>query len=266
MEIRATKTKEGLVLSGQLPLDLENAHSLEIYPLRDGAYLLTVKGFLDEMHGFPVSPGSALAESEMEVIRKLSAVRFEKRIPSEVDRMLSAPERKVLSALVEKKLITVFRSGKYGKEGVYNITDGVYPMARGMPSGASVQMAQIKPAQQESKAQPSANMPDALSKKGWMVLENENEARSLSDTASALVKNGDVIGIRAFDRKYYFISKSFLEKWEGRICGSLAKGNKTADELSDELGIEPDGCRAILYNLCDEGAVLEKQKGKFASA
>jgi hypothetical protein len=99
-----------------------------------------------------------------------------------------------------------------------------------------------------------------------MILDNEQDARRLSDALPGLVKAGEVFGVRAFDGKYYLVSKEFAGKWEGKVRSSLSQSDKTPESLSSEIGMPPDGCRALLYHLCDIGEVLEKQKGKFASA
>ena len=263
MEIKITKAKDGVLLSGRLPPQIENADSLEIFPLRDGMFILVPSEVLEKASGREnAGTPAGLEKAEMEVIRKLSSVRFERRIPSEMEKMLSAPERLVLGRLVARKLVTVFRSSKYGKEGVYNITDGVYPLVR--REGEAAQTKPPQPAQMTQQAKPG--MPSHLASEGWMVLENDEEARRLSESASHLVKSGEILGTRAFDRKYYFISKSFLAAWEKKLNAALAKGDRNADELAEELGIAPDGCRAMVYNLCERGELLEKQKGKFARA
>ncbi|MCX6769177.1 MAG: hypothetical protein NT051_00660 [Candidatus Micrarchaeota archaeon] len=263
MEIKVIKAKDGVLLSGRLPSQIENADSLEIFPLRDGMFILVPKEILEKASGreeaeMPVG----LDRVEIEVIRKLSSVRFERRIPSEMEKLLSVPERLVLGKLVARKLVTVFRSSKYGKEGVYNITDGVYPLVR--REGEAAQTKPPQPVQTSQQAKPG--MPPHLASEGWMVLENDEEARRLSETSAHLVKSGEIMGTRAFDRKYYFISKSFLIAWEKKLDALLAKGDRNADELAEELGIAPDGCRAMVYNLCERGELLEKQKGKFARA
>jgi DNA-directed RNA polymerase subunit N (RpoN/RPB10) len=72
--------------------------------------------------------------------------------------------------------------------------------------------------------------------------------------------------MRAFDMKYYFVTKRFSEEWEKKVQLSLAKSDKTPEEIAGELGMEALGCRALLYHLCESGEVMEKHKGKFARA
>ena len=44
MEVKVQKTKDGAELSGSLPPEIANAASLELFLLRDGIYLLSIKG------------------------------------------------------------------------------------------------------------------------------------------------------------------------------------------------------------------------------
>ena len=249
------KTAKGVSLEGSVPQGILDAPCVEIFPLRDGAYLLAVKGFLNHA-SVPAQMANApqLPEPERALLKKLLAIRFEKRTPAEVDRTLSAKERETLSLLLKKKVVTVFQSPKY-KDGVYNVSDAAYGQAREAPAQPSAGPAHAAP--------PAPNDPLF---RGWLTLENEGEARYLSNALADRIKAGEVSGLRAFDRKYYFIRKDFAEKWQPRFQTALEKGNRTADELAREVGLDPEGCRAVLLHLCEAGELLEKSKGKFALA
>ncbi len=241
MELKVQKTKDGIELAGSLPADIANADSLEVFPLRDGAYLFTVRGFVDSARA---AAPSALEDAETALLKKLLAVRFEKRTPADVDRTLSSEERELLSSLLKKKIVTIFRSKKY-ERGVYNVSDAAFGLARGAP------------------APPAEN--DPLSK-GYLVLESEGEARHLSNSLADRIKAGEISGLRAFDRKYYFIRKSFANEWQPKILSALEKGDKTAEELSREIRLDAVGCQALLLHMSEAGELLEKSKGKFALA
>lgn len=237
------KTQGGIELSGSLPSEISGADAVEIFPLRDGTYLLAVKGAIDRQRSASVPQG--LSSEEKALLKKLLAIRFERRTPDEVDSVLSAKERAMLGSLLEKKAVTVFRSEKYPK-GVYNVSDAIYGQARDAP----VQAAPVH---------------DPLAR-GFLVLENEGDARQLSSAVAERIKAGEVAGLRSFDRKYYFIRKDFaLAQWP-KIMSALEKGDKTAEELSRMIGLPPEACLAILLHMAEEGELLEKNKGKFALA
>ena len=117
MEVKVKKTKEGAELLGSLPPEIANASSLEVFPLRDGIYLLSIKGAIGAQKA-----AGPLSEQERALVKKLLAIKFEKRTPNEVDKTLSSQERATLASLVEKKVVNVFRSSKY-ENGVYNVSE-----------------------------------------------------------------------------------------------------------------------------------------------
>ena len=259
MEVKAQKTKGGLELLGSLPDEMANAASLEIFPLRDGLYLVSAKGAIDRARG-AIGAALELTEQERQLVKKLLAIKFEKRTPADVDRTLSSQEKATLSALMQRKVVNVFRSGKY-ESGVYNVSDAIFGHSRdaaGAPQNATAGKATAAPAAPQRASDPLA--------KGWLVLDNEGDARMLSGALSDRIKSGDVSGLRAFDRKYYYTRKDFADRWQPKLLKALEKGDKTAEELSREVGLDAEGCRALLLHMGEGGELLEKSKGKFALA
>ena len=256
MEVKVRKTKEGAELSGSLPSEIANASTLEVFPLRDGIYLVSIKGAIGGQKA-----AGPLSEQERALVKKLLAIKFEKRTPAEVDKTLSSQEKATLASLVEKKVVNVFRSGKY-ENGVYNVSDIVFGQARevaGLPQQADAPST-------GSKVAPAARPAYDPLAKGFLVLENEGDARQLSSALAERIKDGEVSGLRAFDRKYYYIKKSFAEQWQPKIQTLLEKGDKTAEEVAKGIGLDVDGCRALLLHMSEAGELLEKSKGKFALA
>ena len=281
MEVKVQKTKDGVELLGSVPADIANAASLEIFPLRDGMYLICLKGALGRMGG-AITDAGALSEPELALVKKLLAIKFERRTPTEVDKTLSIPEKATLASLMARKLVNVFRSEKYEK-GVYNVSDTVFGQTRdvlpvhaaGAEAGnrdvrsvASAAMVKSGAPMQQRTTTTTASQPPAHDPlaKGYLVLENEGDARALSSALGEKIKTGDASGLRAFDRKYYFIKKSFAEEWQPKIQALLEKGDKTAEEVAREIGLNVEGCRALLLHMSEGGELLEKSKGKFALA
>jgi hypothetical protein len=249
--LNVKKAREGVLLEGSVPSEIAGAEAVELFSLRDGIYLLSIVGRLEHAKGSPANAGQ-FSEAESALLKKLLAVKFEKRTPDEVDRALLPHERDVLSTLMKKKIVTIFRSQKYSR-GVYNVSDAAFGQAR----HASV----LPP--QNAPITPSAH--DPLSR-GWLMLENEGEARELSNAMAGRIKAGAAYGLRAFDRKYYLVSKEFADEWQPRLRAALEKGSKTAMELGSEVGLEEQGCQALLLHMCEQGELLEKNRGKFALA
>ncbi len=281
VEIKAAKTKDGLLLSGALPNELAASPSFDIFTLRDGFYLVSLKGAPEGTarlsHGSGTAGGAAnLSENEKELVRKLLTVRFEKRTPPEMGRLLSKGEQETLNTLIQRKLVHIFHGGKYEKDGVYNVSDFAFnavrePSAPAMPSSAS-QFAQTPPQQpMQSGMSPSPiplsiSSPAHLETHGWMVLENDNDARNFGAAAQDKVKSGEIRGVRAFDMKYYFVKRGFCDEWEGKVQSALSKSEKSSVEIAESAGMDPEGCRALLFHMCDSGEAMEKHRGKFTKA
>ena len=248
VEAKITRAKDGLLLSGELPPGLADSGAVEIFPLRDGACLLLAKGMLPPLQsGGEGAP--RLDASEALLLRKLLSVRFESRIPAQVDRTLSHEEKTILSSLLKKGLVSVFHGRKYGASGVYNVSDKAFSLVR------------------EPVAAHAASSPaELLEQQGYLVVEGEGEAKALGNALSEKIKSGEVAGLRAFDRKCYFLKKSYLDQAGAKLLSCLWKSPKGEQEVAKEAGLPLEGCRAVLLHLCESGEALEKAPGKFARA
>ncbi|MEM4554442.1 MAG: hypothetical protein QXT25_01160 [Candidatus Anstonellaceae archaeon] len=247
MEIKISKTKEGFAISGSLPPEFSSYSEFELFPLKEGAYLLLAKGFI-ENKGKPAS-AAAFSEQEKEVLRKLLNVRFEKRTPKEIGKVLTAQEQKVLSGLMEKKIVHIFKDQRY-PEGVYSVAEAAFNAVK------------------DQQPQPKEALTPAqhFEKHGWVVVEEEAQARALANNYAEQMKSGQIRGTRSFDKKFYFISRQFYQSWEKKALLALSKNEKSAEEVSAEIGLPADACRCILVHLCEDGEVMEKQKGKYSKA
>lgn len=256
-ELKVSRTKDGVLLSGSMPAELAAASSIEIIPLRDGSFLVTPKTVQ--------KVSNLLNEKEKGVVRKLLSVRFDQRTPQQISGILSREEKETLESLMKRKIVHLFKEGKYSKEGVYSVSDFAFHQAREEKMGEGNQVHQAG-RQMPSQSPPPISSPEHLEKLGWMVLETEQEAKNFSNSFPEKVRSGAVHGVRAFDRKYYFVTSQFVLLWEKKISALLTKSEKTAEEIASELALSPEGCSCLLFHLCENGDVLEKHKGKFAKA
>lgn len=257
-----------------LPAEIAEASSLEIYPLRDGAFIAIPAGMIE---GVKYARKGALTDGEKAVVKKLAAVRFEKRTPEEVGKELSGDEKGILDGLMKKGLVVFFHKGKYEGKGVYNISDAAFREVREgaqaavQPNlGAERQASAQLSAGARQAAQPAARIPPSspahLGSHGWMVLEGEADARNFAGSFAERIRLGEIRGMRAFDGRYYLITRAFAEKWETPVITALSKSAKGAEEIGKEIGMAPEGCRAILTHLCESGEAMERQRGKFVRA
>ncbi|MCX8175369.1 MAG: hypothetical protein N3E51_04140 [Candidatus Micrarchaeota archaeon] len=253
-QARASRTKDGVLLSGPLPQEFLCASCFEVVRLRDGSFLLTPQKEAKK----PQAP--QFDEAEKALLRKLLSIRFEKRIPAQVNRQLSREELKTLDRLMAKKAVQILWGGKYAKDGVYNLSEFAFHLVR------------QKETQPQTGEPPTAPPPAPLSaleqleKFGWMVAESEEQARKLSAELAEQIRSGKIRGLRAFDRKFYFVSQRFREAWEKKVFAALSKGEKSAEQIGEEIGLSAEAARCLLLHLCESGELLEKRRGMFARA
>ncbi len=104
-----------------------------------------------------------------------------------------------------------------------------------------------------------------LEKDGYMVIANEGEARMVNDKLKRAGLDKMVKGVRGFDRKFYLIMMEKLNDIEGNIIKALEK-EKVLDDLSKELKISKDLCKAAIEVLREDGTVIEKKRELYVSA
>src|SRR3989344_2253975 len=252
-EIKVARTKDGILLSGNLPPELLSSSSVEVIQLRDGSFLVTPKAA-------QMGAGGLLSDKEKAVVRKLLSVRFDKRTPQQIGGLLSKDESSTLESLMKRKIVHLFKEGKYSHEGVYSVSDFAFHQSRGDDNREK------QPISQRTAAPVPISSPEHLEKFGWMVLETDSDARNFSNAFPEKIRSGAVKGIRAFDRKFYFVTPQFVMLWEKKINSALGKGEKTAEEMANEIGLTAEGARCLLLHLCESGELLEKHRGKFAKA
>jgi len=150
-----------LQIPDELAGSLSNCKELEIFPLKDGFYLLT-SGMIagtsapsvpngtkkeekeqkkETTENTPhsvtqsTSPQSAssvsLTPAERKVLHGLLTIQFKDRTPEHVKETFNPNELAVLKELEKKKYVTVFYGTKYKDTGVYNIDNEVYPLLKG---------------------------------------------------------------------------------------------------------------------------------------
>ncbi len=283
----------------ELPEVMRNHDELELYQLKEGYYLIALPlktGDKEAEHGKITNEAKsaggagekrpAIKEDERALLKKLLAIRFENRTPEQVGKALSKDEMVTLSELETRGLVNVFRGNKY-KDGVYNINDSIYPMlfssnqgnanpqngektnspatlAASAPytnsnsyggSGASVRAPVQSPG-------PSASIA-TLNSQGFLVVNDRNEERNLSEALAPRMKSGNVLGVMGFDGKLYIVTREYFSKAESRISPAL-KDDMTVDAIAQAGNLEPDGCRAVLRIMAENGDVIERRKGVFA--
>lgn len=196
-----------------------------------------------------------LNDEELAVLRKLERYRFVERIPEIVDKSLTQREAEVLASLIKKGFVTVFKSKKY-KKGVYNIADDIFTAAR-----KKTAMEKKKSGCEERKTE---QCKDPLERNGYLIVEKEEEAKEISKKLEERIRNGEIRGVRGFDKKFYVVMSDFLAKMRVEINRVLKEKPSTVEEIASKVGTANEAVRAILEIMREEGEVVEKKKGMYA--
>lgn len=236
----------------------------------------------------PAAESAGVDSKELAILQKLDTLRYSDRTKDKVNAMLSAEERQTLQGLVRKKFVELFKKSNE-QEFKYSITKSIYNMflygkrpratAPGAPAprppvavaapaaSSSYKAAEVgRPKPWEQKLGGSSAYTNLLESKGFVVLQNETDASNLSAAMEESIRHGLVLGTRAFNKKFYIATRSFISKNTPALMGSLGEKGRSVEELSKETGIEEDGIRAILYIMSESGDVTELRRDIFRLA
>lgn len=238
----------------EIPSDLAASAEAELFQLRDGFYLLSVPL---ESHGKPPnSASSGISEAERQVMKRLLSIRFEKRTPAFVGKALSEEEKSVLAGLVQKRFVNVFTGDKY-RDGVYNISDSIYPLLSGR--------AQPSREQAGEAAQPRQNSGtlSVLKTRGFVIVQDKREAMELSERLGQEMKRGEVFGVKGFDNKFYIVTRDYFTASQQKVNAAL-KEDMDAPSIAEAAKLDQEGCVAVLRLMAENGEIIEKKRGVFA--
>ena len=225
----------------------------------------------------PQAVRSELSTADVAVLKKLDTLRYNQRTVANVDRILNANEKETLKILLKKKAVAVFKSKDNSQ--LYSIPKNIYDafLMRKKPGQQQQAPApQAKPLVKSSAPLPFMNqkMPDImendnarkLEKDGYIVLQTESEAAGLSMSLEESIRRGQVLGTRAFNKKFYIVMRPFLEKRADMIVKELKEGDKKVEEIASKTKLDEDAVRAILYLMAENGDVSEKKRDLFSLA
>jgi hypothetical protein len=223
----------------ELPGEVADYEELELFQLRDGYYLLSIPlGSQGRRH---------MSDTEKAVLKRLLSIRFEKRTPAYVAKVLSENEGQTLKGLEQKGFVNVFRGRKY-VDGVYNIKDSIYPLL--------TQKRQVKKEQRSDAF-------SLLKSQGFLITNDRQHALRLSQHLGKEMKSGSVIGVRGFDGKFYIVTRDYLSKAQS-VISSVLKEDMDAPSIASAAKLELDGCMAVLRLMAERGDIIEKKRGVFA--
>jgi hypothetical protein len=231
-------------------LKLQGGEEVDFYEIKPGIFILVRKDAVERMLKEEVGEFALPEEKkgmgmeEMELLRKLNSIKFSERIPYAVNKKLSTREKEVLSKLIEKGAVQVYKGGKYSKTGVYEISNSVYTLLKGK-----------KPEAEGGTAE------EQLEKNGYAIVEDERNAEELCKKLDREIRSGDIIGTRGFDKRFYVAKRSWFTSMFERVRQSMRKGANNIADISREVKIGEPACAVILEIMKDKGDAIEKRRG-----
>jgi len=272
MNVRVIRHGENLaIIIPKEMLGIRDGAELEFVEVKPGIYTLVspealaakvAKEALPEVakEAPKAAAGDGPTADELRLLRKLDRIAYTERLPPKVQRLLLEDEKKVLKELIEKGFVRIYKAGKYAQTGVYDISSKIYPLVR---QKAAVQAAEIPPERTAEKR--TLTWDEHLGKYGYVIVENEIDAKAASAKLEQEIKSGEVLGTRGFDRKYYVAQRRFYDAWSGRIWQLLKQGERGCPEVATSLAMSEVACKVALELMREKGEVLEKRKGLYSA-
>ncbi|MGI0100569.1 MAG: hypothetical protein ACREBH_02520 [Candidatus Micrarchaeaceae archaeon] len=227
------------------------------------------------------SKGISLEPAELALLKKLDTLKYNDRTNVKVASIINSDEKDVLQALLKKGIVVPFRKGN-DKESRYSIQKRFYdtflyrnrsPEPAMQVQKAKAQQVSTVPQKTQQKAwehmlasSDSAAYMEILESKGFLVLNNEVEASVVSAALEDSIRQGLVVGTRAFNKKFYICLRGFINRNAAKVLKAIDQKSVGVSDITGETGIEEDGVRTILYVLSESGDVTEVRRDIFRSA
>ncbi len=280
--VKVYKSRDGKELIVYLPfevvkkLGIENGDEVDFLKFNDKAFIFAKKADIINIATgkMPMgrqenvaAKGGSLTFAEIGVLKKLDTLRYPVRNIANVSKILNDTEEKILAQLLKKKIVSLYTDEKR-KEELYSIPKNIY---NSFLLRKKTEEANTVKAAEPVKITQSAVLPNIendnitkLEKDGYVVIATEAEASAVSIALEASIRQGKVIGIRAFNKKYYIMLRSMFDRNSAKLLKELRDGPKPISELVKRTGLEEDALRTMLYVMLEQGDVSENRKDTFA--
>ena len=224
------------------------------------------------------APEEVVTEKELDVLKVLDSIRYAERTSENISKALKPGMAQTLSELQKRKIVNTYKKD----DGVlrYGIAKWVYDKYLYGKRPAAEKQQKERPSEPakplpSKEAQPKKwilkltehdAFTELLESQGYLVIANTPDAERLSAMLEESIRMGLVLGTRAFNRKFYVALRSYINKYASKILGLISDKAKPVSEIAEEIGVDEDGVRTILYILSESGEVVERRKDSFKAA
>ena len=247
MRLNVVKSKDGKKYIA-LPEDI-NTQYVEVFKLRDGFYLMTVP--LENINRLDL-----LSQDEVNLLMKLSLMRYADRELSRVMSVLSQEERAILNNLLVNNVIFVKKSR--GKEYIA-FDDKTYEWLKrkNVKEESGHYSSKQEQPRVETRIEKSKEVPFFDFSKGYLIVKDQYAAASLAKKiAEGVLTN--VKFFQAIDGYTYFASTKFLKEYGTKAINLFKKEKElSVDDLALKFDIPPDAALTILRFLSEESLIYE---------
>ncbi len=274
--------KKGNKLSVNIPfevveaLDITDGEEVDFFKYSDKYFLFAKKSDIvnaitgskiEAAAAAPRKQGMELTADEISVLKKLDTLRYADRTKENVRKLLDHGETSVLKALLKKKAVKLFRK-EGDKDDRVSIPKNVYDAFLFGKRDLNAKLIEHTAPQKlwEVKLKEHNKYAEELESKGYVVCQNESEASQLSSLLEESIRQGLVVGTRAFNKKFYVALKRFVVENTAAILKLIERRGMHVSDVSKALNAEEDAMRTVLYLLAESGTVLEVRRDVFKSA
>lgn len=241
-------SKEELVL-------LKKYSELTLIPNQEGVFLLIDKNKLSENEGkevcITVPQKEILDEEAQQVIGLIRKGKLSELVEGKFEEKLNEKQKTALKELIDMGKIFVFKLNETYKKGVYRVKD------------EEEANKELKLEQTFDAIEKQLHEYD-LDKDGFVVVNNQNKARELSQIHESQIKEGLLKGIKSFDGYYYLIKNEILEYYIKKAVITL---NEKEEQLIEELAKNINASKILTKIICEflkeDGEIIEKKKGTY---
>lgn len=276
-KVYKSKVRGNLVV--YLPNDVVNALALgegdSVDFVRQGEHFVIVR----RAAGAP--KGGTPSGAEISVLKKMDTVRYNQRTKKKIASILTKDERKVVVGMLKKKFVSLYKKSGEPEEkfGIakwiyenYLMRKGAAPQKTALPFPTLQAKTKEEPVQasQPKKWERGLGQGDgylsAIEEKGYLVIPTETEAAAVSVSLEESIRRGMVVGVRAFNKKFYIATRNFVSRAFPKINKMIGLKGVSVSEISRETGLDEDGIRAVLYIMAESGDVTEVKRDVFKAA
>jgi len=174
---------------------------------------------------------------EQKILSLIQEKPFSERVQGRFEKFLSDKGIQKLGELLDAGKVEIYKKAKY-KKGVYVLSRQAFP----------------EPEKIQQEKPPESN-------EDFFIINNEFQAKALSNKFAEQIKKGLIKGVKSFDGTYYVAKSGFLEKWQDKVLKELKKQKQfSLTDLAKNTGWDKNIIKMVLEFLKESGEVLEKRK------